>query len=837
MKKLVTKLLIISAILGNLGTTAFASFSDLVETHKNYAAIIYLQEHGIINGYPDGSFKPNNSVNRAEFLKIILNGGRIPLDINQPTPFPDVNHSAWYAPYLKKAYAQGWINGYPDGTFKPEQTINKVEALKVLAKVQNWQLNNYTNTQPFNDTALNEWYTPYITYAKDHQYLEETGVLFFPAMLMTRAKISEIIYRSLTIAITDEENTEEEPPEEEIPPVEEEILPEEEIPPPEEDTSPEEEPNFTPENFDTISKTFYENITLDETLPNTFYKNEVYNISGAINSGTYETVTVILDGTSQSYYGTFAGEIENSRFSIPVHFSTAGNYNLGILPGDSGQTSAQAISVLKNLPEAMNSNTNPSKATNLSVHFANDRTYIDFSAPSSYLKQITFTQENKTTNYYSRQNISSVPITYSDFKNFSEGTVSYLISTASLSSQKPLQISSDFISSGTNSFQATEHSFSEVNKEDINTNPPDTLTNLSPISFSGTFNVDGEKTAYIIKPDGFVEENELATTSATSTYLSKTIINDGGNFTFNYTPSVTGRYIIEINDKNGEPIVNHPTYIGSIIPLIPDFFDLNEREFFAGTFNLTNARQELLNLINEDRTAHGLNTVVMADDLNGISQAHSEDMETNNFFGHVNLAGKTPDDRRLDAGITTSVAENIAKDTSIEFGHYGLMRSAAHRENILTADWERVGLGIALSDDGYLYITQEFSTTEITAEDLTNYKAELYTEINNKRSQKGIMILAVTTPLESTGNYLNNKVINEGTTLTNALFSQALDANNIIGQAQAIGRTFNIWAEILSSILDSEPSILESQWRNMGANLQLDAKGTIHTILVINDPN
>lgn len=825
MKKLIVKIFIFAIIISVLNIpTALASFSDLAETHKNYVAIIYLQNHGIISGYPDGTFKPNNSVNRAEFLKIILNGSNVALNINQTTPFPDVNHGAWYAPYLKKAYSEGWINGYPDGTFKPEQTINKVEALKVLAKVQNWQLENYANTRPFNDTESGQWYTPYVAYAKDHQYLEETGVLFFPAMLMTRAKISEIIYRSLTVVEVVEVIEVVEEPEDDNVSLEEEIPSEENI-------------DFTPENFDTISTTFYNNITLDETLPNTFYKNEVYNISGAINSGAYETVTVILDGTSQSYYDTFAAEVENSRFSIPVHFSTTGNYNLGILPGDSGQTSAKAISVLASLPEDTNLNTNPSKATNLAIHFANDRTYMDFSAPSSYLKKITLTQGNNTVNYYSRQNISSAEVTYSDFKNFSEGTVSYNISTASLSSQKPLQISSNFISGSTKNFQATTHSFSTTNKEGINTNPPDTLTNLSAISFTGTFNVDGEQTAYVIKPDGFVEDSELTTTAATSTYLSKTIINDGGNFTFSYTPSVTGRYIVEINDKNGEPILNHPIYIGSIIPLIPDFFDLNEREFFDKTFNLTNARQELLDLINEDRISHGLGTVTMADDLNSISQAHSEDMRTNNFFSHVNLAGKTPENRRLDAGITTSVGENIAKDTSIEFGHYGLMRSAAHRENILTADWTRVGLGIALSNDGYLYIVQEFSTSEITAEDLINYKSELYTRINNKRSQNGLSTLTVTTPLESTGNYLNNKVINEGATLTNALFTEALNANSIIGQAEAIGRTFNIWADMLSSILDSEPGIIESGWQNIGANLQLDAEGSIHTILVINDPN
>ena len=121
MKKLIACAGLFLILLSSLNLqVAFADFPDVKLAHKNYTAIIYLQENGIIQGYPDGTFKPENSVNRAEFLKIIIEGSQIFTDATENTPFPDVDHSAWYGPYLKKAYAEGWIDGYPDGTFKPE---------------------------------------------------------------------------------------------------------------------------------------------------------------------------------------------------------------------------------------------------------------------------------------------------------------------------------------------------------------------------------------------------------------------------------------------------------------------------------------------------------------------------------------------------------------------------------------------------------------------------------------------------------------------------------------------------------------------------------------------
>ncbi|MFC1616168.1 S-layer homology domain-containing protein [Patescibacteria group bacterium] len=172
------------------------AFTDIPEYHRNYIAVKYLQEQGIIQGYQDGSFRPERPVSRAEFLKLVLYSANIPLNEINGNNFSDVEDDQWYTPVINKAFHEGWINGYEDGTFKPHTNINKAEAIKIIGEVENWQLNQL-NHHPFNDVNISSWFGPYIAYAKKHQFLEETSESFGPADLMTRAKTSEVLYRIL----------------------------------------------------------------------------------------------------------------------------------------------------------------------------------------------------------------------------------------------------------------------------------------------------------------------------------------------------------------------------------------------------------------------------------------------------------------------------------------------------------------------------------------------------------------------------------------------------------------------------------------------------------------
>lgn len=796
---------------------AFADFSDVQETHENFEAINYLKEHQVINGYADGSFKPDQNVNRAEFLKIIIEGSKITPGINNPTPFSDIDHSAWYATYVKHAYTSGWINGYPDGTFKPEQTINKVEALKILAKAQNWVID---------DTTGDDWYTPYVNYAKQAGYLEETTDIFSPSEQMQRGGISQIIYKTLTVNEVPTENNEssnqavEDPPEEE--PVSEEAP----------EIAEEIEANFTPVNFQLVSRDFYNGVNLDEELPNHLYKNEVYVIKGTITSGSPSKATIILNSKDKTTQLSFSGKVSNKKFAIPVHFRKSGNYLLGIIPGDTGSSLATEISVLKEIPNIPSNAPADNKPTGLSISYQDDQTKVSFPGSIATLTKLIFKQSNRSVSYLSRQNLGEIIINYQDFVNFNNTEVNYQLETAELGTTKPLQISTQFTAGDIKKFIPIEHSFDAINESSIATNPPDTLDSIQTLKIAGTVKTKAKLAAYVTKPDGFVDTVDLVTASPYNTQL----IAANGDFSLSYKINTTGRYIFEINNENGEAIMNHPIYIGDYVPLLPDFFDMHEKELFKGTVDIEDLRKELLNEINKSRKEHGLKEISLSEEINEIAQAHVEDMKKNDFFAHNNLNGETPEDRRVKAGIKTAVSENLSRDVDILSAHYGLMRSGAHRKNILEKDWTRVGLGIT-EDQGYLLVAEEFSTTAVTQNDLLGYRNELITEINQKRAEDGKSSLNTTEALDNTAKYLNDKNILENQSLTNEVFQEAVSANDIPGASQAIARIFNVWEDILESIIDEKAAeITSGTWKLLGVDIQLDEEGKIHTILIFNNP-
>jgi len=209
MKKTLSFLFLLTLMIWT-SITAFA-FTDLSKNHQNYDAINYLKESGIINGYEDGTFKPSNTVNRAELLKILVEGlGIKPELASYNSCFSDVS-TDWYAPYVCYAKSVGWVDGYEDGTFKPGQAVNKAEAIKMLINSQEITLPKIILEDPYNDVKKDEWFTPYIRKAKDLKILEEEGNFYQPGAEMTRAGISENLYRLLLIQKESEEIAKEEP--------------------------------------------------------------------------------------------------------------------------------------------------------------------------------------------------------------------------------------------------------------------------------------------------------------------------------------------------------------------------------------------------------------------------------------------------------------------------------------------------------------------------------------------------------------------------------------------------------------------------------------------------
>lgn len=170
-------------------------FTDVDLSTKNGIAIASLKDRGILQGYSDGSFKPFNRLNRAELLKILVAGKGYNPDSSYSNCFPDVKDE-WFAPYVCFAKSKNWIAGYPDGTFKASSYVNKAEAIKMLLEVFEVNLTGSAGS-PYEDVSSDQWFSRYITIAKNLGILEEEGSMYYPANDITRGMVSENIYRLL----------------------------------------------------------------------------------------------------------------------------------------------------------------------------------------------------------------------------------------------------------------------------------------------------------------------------------------------------------------------------------------------------------------------------------------------------------------------------------------------------------------------------------------------------------------------------------------------------------------------------------------------------------------
>ncbi|MGB9791054.1 MAG: S-layer homology domain-containing protein, partial [Thermacetogeniaceae bacterium] len=120
-----------------LATTGYAAaFSD-TKGHWAEAAIEQAAEAGYIRGYPDGTFHPDQRVTRAEFVAVLNAAFDVPKPASAAISFKDVSTKDWFAEAVRAAAAAGYVSGYPDGTFRPYQSVTRVEAAAFLARLLN----------------------------------------------------------------------------------------------------------------------------------------------------------------------------------------------------------------------------------------------------------------------------------------------------------------------------------------------------------------------------------------------------------------------------------------------------------------------------------------------------------------------------------------------------------------------------------------------------------------------------------------------------------------------------------------------------------------------------
>ncbi|MGB5824638.1 MAG: S-layer homology domain-containing protein, partial [Proteocatella sp.] len=153
-RRFLSLILSILMIFTTIPLDAYAAEATDISNHWAQDTIESWMEQGLAKGYPDGSFKPDNNITRAEFVAMVNRAFRYTLTV--PISYSDVKVGDWYYNSIEIAVAAGYIGGYPDGTMKPENPITREEAAALLVKM-NKLMENESAANAFTDAANFSW--------------------------------------------------------------------------------------------------------------------------------------------------------------------------------------------------------------------------------------------------------------------------------------------------------------------------------------------------------------------------------------------------------------------------------------------------------------------------------------------------------------------------------------------------------------------------------------------------------------------------------------------------------------------------------------------------------
>jgi len=166
-------------------TDRSTTYTDTPFAERDRAAINVLTNLGVIGGNPDGSFRPQRRLNRAEFVKVaLLSHPSASSFVWGPiTCFPDTLHQDWFSPYICAAKENGIVEGYGDGFFRPAQPVTYAEAIKILSVLYAYHIEQ-------SHTAADMWYARYVDEA------ESRGVLLYESLpydnALTRGQMARL---------------------------------------------------------------------------------------------------------------------------------------------------------------------------------------------------------------------------------------------------------------------------------------------------------------------------------------------------------------------------------------------------------------------------------------------------------------------------------------------------------------------------------------------------------------------------------------------------------------------------------------------------------------------
>lgn len=170
-----------------------AGFQD-ISSHWAKDAIAGLKNRGIVNGASPYRFEPDRPVTRAEAVTMIVKAYNPVVATPSVKTFKDTS-SHWASDSIAKAAAKGWIKGYPDGSFKPDAPITRAEMAVIIGYAEGMKT-SIQMSRPFADVSPNDWYAPMLgAMKKDGKLYGVSTDLFKPNEKASRAEFATLLYR------------------------------------------------------------------------------------------------------------------------------------------------------------------------------------------------------------------------------------------------------------------------------------------------------------------------------------------------------------------------------------------------------------------------------------------------------------------------------------------------------------------------------------------------------------------------------------------------------------------------------------------------------------------
>lgn len=778
---------------------AILLFSDLPPSNDAFEAVTVLQGRGIINGFSDGSFRPEESVSRAAALKIILmaSGSDIPTSASA-RPFPDVDRSDWFAAIAEEGARQGIVKGDADGSFSPGRNVSRAEAIAMLFRTNKEDLKDPTK-KPFDDVPLDAWFASYFSAAKNTGLLK--GKTADPHHALTRGEISDLTYRffrndwkqsdemngkasfygkgfdgrktangetflsgnlvaahktlpfGTRVRVTNRDNRKS---------VVVRII----------DRGP-----YVPGRVIDLSLAAFEvlspasrgvipvelSVVTDDTSLGAETECAAPVISKSIERDFFKDIILLQDVPKQFrknevveirgkvekevdevtvFFGkgdeqkSFRGPVLGGAFRIPVFFDEEGKMGMGIIPGNTGVS--QISTILVEDPSCEQSLSESTRAPqNMHIEVQSGAPVLYWDDDINDLFRIQFQQEGKEVEFFVF-NAKKLDLPLRSFQHFQEGLATVRIWGA-LAGSNSLDRQSQWRASEEKKLFLIPHISQKDNQIEAVITSSFRMGDRIIVKGQTTDPLDPK--AVIITPDEQIIEKNLEIS--------------GQDFSLSFRPDLLGTYMVEVNKTDGLTLFVGASYPEGTTPLLPDFFDLQE---VSADIAPKDRNRVLLGLVNKERSSRGISLLQSDVALTSLAQFRADDMCAKNYFGHIDPLGKGANDYRVLHAVQTPVGENIARNRDPIMAHYSLMRSPAHRKLILDESFRRLGTGFCENDDGLL-VVEIFGGDPFDIGSLPNIREEVLQKVNDKRTQNPLLN---NIRLESVAQHWAQKMADEG---------------------------------------------------------------------------